>query len=235
VFPPIVELAGGNIEMIRSQLLFRGFPKLVHAEVLPLVLSRGRTSSFNRANAERILSTPLQNIAPISRGAWALTAFDAGHIVSNNKAGNYLKSFGALRDAFEPEEGAAWQPQTRSHWNEIVKNDLANELAPRGLGAHRSGTPGGRFMRRFWMAVCRSQDLTKRATKPIRIMSVDYALYRGESGRAHVIDYRCPHRGAQMHLGWVEGDDIRCIYHGWKYDCTGQCVEQPAEDSQLCQ
>jgi len=32
-----------------------------------------------------------------------------------------------------------------------------------------------------------------------------------------------------MHLGWVENDDIRCVYHGWKYDCTGQCVEAPAE------
>ncbi len=81
------------------------------------------------------------------------------------------------------------------------------------------------------MAVGRSQDRAKGTAKPIRIMSVDYVLYRGESGRAQVMDYRCPHRGAQMHLGWVEGDDIRCIYHGWKFDCTGQCIEQPAEDS----
>ena len=111
------------------------------------------------------------------------------------------------------------------------ENELANELAEVDLARTGPGTPGGRFMRRFWMAVCRSQDLPKGGTKPIRIMSVDYTLYRGESGRAQVIDYRCPHRGAQMHLGSVEGDDIRCIYHGWKYDCTGQCVEQPAEDS----
>jgi len=111
------------------------------------------------------------------------------------------------------------------------ENELANELAEVDLARTSPGTSGGRFMRRFWMAVCRSQDIAKGATKPILIMSVDYALYRGESGRAQVIDYRCPHRGAQMHLGSVEGDDIRCIYHGWKYDCTGQCVEQPAEDS----
>src|SRR5205085_2455220 len=59
----------------------------------------------------------------------------------------------------------------------------------------------------------------------------DFALYRGESGHAQVIDYRCPHRGAQMHLGWVEGDAIRCVYHGWKFDRSGQCLEQPAEEA----
>jgi 5,5'-dehydrodivanillate O-demethylase len=91
------------------------------------------------------------------------------------------------------------------------------------------GTPGGKFMRSFWTAIYRSKDLSKGHAKPIRVMSEDYTLYRGESGKAQVIDYRCPHRGAQMHLGWVEGDDIRCVYHGWKYDCSGQCIEQPAE------
>jgi 5,5'-dehydrodivanillate O-demethylase oxygenase subunit len=84
-------------------------------------------------------------------------------------------------------------------------------------------------MRSFWTAIYRSKDLPKSEAKPIRIMSEDYTLYRGDSGKAQVIDYRCPHRGAQMHLGWVEGDDIRCVYHGWKYDCSGQCIEQPAE------
>jgi 5,5'-dehydrodivanillate O-demethylase len=93
------------------------------------------------------------------------------------------------------------------------------------------GTPGGRFMRQFWIAVGRSEDLAAGEAKPIRIMSEDYALYRGASGKAQVIAYHCPHRGAQMHLGWVEGDDIRCVYHGWKFDCAGQCLEQPAEEA----
>src|SRR5579884_335648 len=93
------------------------------------------------------------------------------------------------------------------------------------------GTPGGRFMRQFWMPVYRAEDLPKGHAKPIRVMSEDFALYRGDSGRAQVIAYRCPHRGAQMHLGWVEGDDIRCVYHGWKFDCAGRCLEQPAEEA----
>jgi len=93
------------------------------------------------------------------------------------------------------------------------------------------GTPGGKFMRQFWIAVDRAEDIAVGQAKPIRIMGEDYALYRGESGKAQVIAYRCPHRGAQMHLGWVEGDDIRCVYHGWKFDCAGQCLEQPAEEA----
>ena len=86
-------------------------------------------------------------------------------------------------------------------------------------------------MRQFWHAIYRSEDLPAGRAKPIRIMSDDYTLYRGASGRAQVIDYACPHRHAPMHLGFVEHDDIRCVYHGWKFDCSGQCVEQPAEEA----
>jgi 5,5'-dehydrodivanillate O-demethylase len=86
-------------------------------------------------------------------------------------------------------------------------------------------------MRRFWHAVYRSQDLPMGHAKPIRIMSEDYALYRGQSGEPRVVAYRCPHRGAPIHLGWVEDDAIRCVYHGWKFDNSGQCVHQPAEEA----
>ena len=107
-----------------------------------------------------------------------------------------------------------------------VRRTAAPEI---DLATTRPGTPGGLFMRQFWLAIHRSEDLAVGRAKPIRIMNEDFTLYRGESGRAQVIDYRCPHRWAPMHLGTVEGDDIRCVYHGWKYDCSGQCIEQPAE------
>ena len=106
---------------------------------------------------------------------------------------------------------------------------LARDRREIDITSTRPGTPGGKFMRRFWLAIHRAEDLAPGQAKPIRIMSEDYTLYRGESGKAQVLDYRCPHRGAQLHLGWVEGDDLRCIYHGWKFDSTGQCLEQPAE------
>ncbi|MBM2812954.1 MAG: hypothetical protein HW416_3713, partial [Chloroflexi bacterium] len=50
---------------------------------------------------------------------------------------------------------------------------------------------------------------------------------------AHVFQQRCAHRGTQLNVGWVEGDCIRCLYHGWKYDETGQCIEQPGEDEEF--
>jgi 5,5'-dehydrodivanillate O-demethylase oxygenase subunit len=114
------------------------------------------------------------------------------------------------------------------------REERSTSRAEVDITSTRPGTPGGRFMRQFWLAIHRSEDLPKGHARPIRIMSEDYTLYRGEgggsSGRAQVLDYRCPHRGAPLHLGWVEGDALRCLYHGWKFDCSGQCLEMPAED-----
>jgi 5,5'-dehydrodivanillate O-demethylase oxygenase subunit len=92
------------------------------------------------------------------------------------------------------------------------------------------GTLAGRYLRSFWQPVYLAQDLPAGHAKPIRIMGEDFTLYRGEGGTPHVVAYRCAHRGTQLSTGWVEGDCIRCFYHGWKYDASGQCVEMPAED-----
>jgi len=116
-----------------------------------------------------------------------------------------------------------------------------SETSPRALKAARKpvpsvdiattkpGTPGGIFMRQFWHALARSEDLAPGRAVPIRCMNENYTLFRGLSGRAQIIAPKCPHRGAQTHLGWVEEDSLRCVYHGWKFDCSGQCVEAPAE------
>ncbi len=92
------------------------------------------------------------------------------------------------------------------------------------------GTLAGRYLRRFWQPVYHAFDLPPGHAKPVRIMSEDFTLYRGEGGAPHLVAFRCAHRGTQLSTGWVEGDCIRCFYHGWKYDQTGQCVEMPAED-----
>lgn len=92
------------------------------------------------------------------------------------------------------------------------------------------GTLGGAFMRTFWHPVCVASKLPAGRTLPIRVMSEDFTLYRGENGQPHVMAFRCAHRGTQLSTGWVEGECIRCFYHGWKYDASGQCVEMPAED-----
>ncbi|HXP93155.1 MAG TPA: Rieske 2Fe-2S domain-containing protein [Candidatus Binatia bacterium] len=91
------------------------------------------------------------------------------------------------------------------------------------------GTLAGRYMRSFWQPVTLSARLQAGRALPLRIMSQNFTLYRGEGGEVHCIDLHCAHRGTQLAAGWVEGDCIRCPYHGWKYDGTGQCVEQPLE------
>jgi len=91
-------------------------------------------------------------------------------------------------------------------------------------------SPSGRYLRLFWHPVWRSSDLQAGRTRPIEVLGEKFTLYRGDGGDAHLTEFHCPHRGAQLSLGWVEGDDLRCRYHGWKFDCTGQCVEQPDED-----
>jgi 5,5'-dehydrodivanillate O-demethylase oxygenase subunit len=92
-------------------------------------------------------------------------------------------------------------------------------------------TLAGQYLRMFWQPVFVSNELKTGCASPIRIMGENFTLYRGESGTPYVVDFRCAHRGTQLSVGWVEQDCIRCFYHGWKYDGTGQCVEQPAEES----
>jgi 5,5'-dehydrodivanillate O-demethylase oxygenase subunit len=94
----------------------------------------------------------------------------------------------------------------------------------------RPGTLAGTFMRRFWHPIHRAEDLRAGEAKPVEIMSERFTLYRGETGTPHVVDFRCPHRGTQLSAGRIEGDSIRCMYHGWQFDGAGQCTDQPAEE-----
>jgi 5,5'-dehydrodivanillate O-demethylase len=87
----------------------------------------------------------------------------------------------------------------------------------------------GRYLRQFWTPVAVLDEVQPGRARPITIMGERFTYYRGESGEPHVVGFYCAHRSTQMSTGWVEGEDIRCFYHGWKYDGTGQCIEQPAE------
>lgn len=93
------------------------------------------------------------------------------------------------------------------------------------------GTLAGRYMRTFWQPVFRAEDLSPGQAIPIGVMSENFTLYRGQGGTPHLVSNRCAHRGTQLSTGWVEEDTIRCRYHGWRYDGSGQCVEQPGEDA----
>jgi 5,5'-dehydrodivanillate O-demethylase len=95
------------------------------------------------------------------------------------------------------------------------------------------GTPAGRWLRSFWQPVLRSEDLAAGTAKPITIMSDDFTLYRGEEGTAIVTAPLCPHRLTRLSIGTVEGDSIRCKFHGWKYGPDGQCNEAPLQSESL--
>jgi 5,5'-dehydrodivanillate O-demethylase len=97
------------------------------------------------------------------------------------------------------------------------------------------GTIAGKYLRTFWHPVWVGDLLKPGRSKPLKIMSEDFTLYRGEGGKVHLLDFRCRHRGTQLSTGWVEGDEIRCFYHGWKYGPDGQCTEQPNEPKPFCE
>jgi 5,5'-dehydrodivanillate O-demethylase len=92
------------------------------------------------------------------------------------------------------------------------------------------GTPMGKLLRRFWQPVAVSKDLAPGRPKRIRILSEDLTLYRGESGKPYLVGPKCAHRLTRLDTGWIEGENIRCMYHGWQYDGTGQCLHRPAEE-----
>lgn len=89
----------------------------------------------------------------------------------------------------------------------------------------------GRLLRRFWQPVAPAVSIAKGQAKLIRIMGEELTLYRGESGKPYLVAGRCAHRLTRLDSGWVQGEEIRCIYHGWKFDGAGQCTEAPAETS----
>jgi 5,5'-dehydrodivanillate O-demethylase len=91
------------------------------------------------------------------------------------------------------------------------------------------GTPAGEYLRRFWYPVAALTELDEWPVKKIRLLGEDLALYRTEDGTLGLLADRCPHRGASLSCGMTDGSLLRCAYHGWAYDTTGQCVETPAE------
>ena len=91
------------------------------------------------------------------------------------------------------------------------------------------GTAMGQLLRSFWQPVALASAVAAGESKQIRVFAQNFALYRGESGQAHLVDNVCAHRQTRLDTGWVQGEEIRCIYHGWKYNGAGQCTETPAE------
>jgi phthalate 4,5-dioxygenase oxygenase subunit len=101
------------------------------------------------------------------------------------------------------------------------------------------GTPMGEVFRRYWIPALMSSELPERDGAPVRvkILSERLIAFRDTDGKLGLMDEFCAHRGVSLWFGRNEENGLRCPYHGWKYDTTGQCIEVPSEsaESGYCQ
>jgi phenylpropionate dioxygenase-like ring-hydroxylating dioxygenase large terminal subunit len=102
-------------------------------------------------------------------------------------------------------------------------NDLLTQTGP--------GTPMGDLFRRYWIPALMASELPEPDCPPVRVklLSERMIAFRDSSGKLGLTDEFCAHRGVSLWFGRNEENGIRCPYHGWKYDTTGQCVDVPSE------
>ena len=96
------------------------------------------------------------------------------------------------------------------------------------------GTPMGDLMRQYWLPAFMSSELDVPDGPPLRIrlLGEDLIAFRATSGAIGLVQNSCPHRGASLFFGRNEEEGLRCVYHGWKYDITGACVDMPSEPAE---
>ena len=94
------------------------------------------------------------------------------------------------------------------------ENELFTRVGP--------GTPMGEVLRRYWQPVGCSELVTKKPQR-MKLLGEELVLYRGDSGQVTVMQLRCAHRSLALDYGRIEGNSIRCPYHGWEFGHRGQC------------
>jgi phthalate 4,5-dioxygenase oxygenase subunit len=102
-------------------------------------------------------------------------------------------------------------------------NELITRVGP--------GTPMGELMRQYWVPALMSSELPNNDSDPVRVMLLGEQLvaFRDTYGKVGLLRHACPHRRAPLFLGRVEEGGLRCVYHGWKFDVNGACVDMPNE------
>ena len=93
------------------------------------------------------------------------------------------------------------------------------------------GTSMGQLMRRYWQPALLSEELPNADGPPVRVrlLGEDLIAFRDTTGNVGLVDAFCPHRRAPMFFGRNEECGLRCVYHGWKFDASGACVDMPSE------
>jgi phthalate 4,5-dioxygenase len=102
-------------------------------------------------------------------------------------------------------------------------NELLTRLGP--------GTPMGEMIRQYWIPVLLSEELPESDGPPerVRLLGEDLIAFRDSAGRVGLLGAHCAHRGASLFFSRNEEMGLRCVYHGWKYDVNGHCVDMPSE------
>ncbi|MSQ26683.1 MAG: aromatic ring-hydroxylating dioxygenase subunit alpha [Dehalococcoidia bacterium] len=97
-----------------------------------------------------------------------------------------------------------------------------------------ASTPMGEFLRRFWTPILLSSELPEPDCDPVevRLFGEDLVAFRDTGGNVGLLTAFCPHRRAPLFYGRNEEHGIRCVYHGWKFDVHGHCVEMPTEPAE---
>jgi phthalate 4,5-dioxygenase len=109
-------------------------------------------------------------------------------------------------------------------------NTADNELLTRT----GPGTPMGELWRRFWIPALQLSELPEPDCPPVRfrILGEDLVAFRDTNGQIAFFPQACPHRGASLFFGRNEESGLRCVYHGWKFEVTGACVDMPSEPAE---
>jgi phthalate 4,5-dioxygenase len=103
-------------------------------------------------------------------------------------------------------------------------NELLTRVGP--------GTPMGALFRRHWLPFMLGEELAADAPpRRVRLLGECLVAFRDSAGRAGLLGEHCPHRRASLYFGRNEAGGLRCVYHGWKFDVTGRCLEMPSEPS----
>src|SRR5207248_10812408 len=95
------------------------------------------------------------------------------------------------------------------------------------------GTPMGAILREYWMPALLSDEVVIDGD-PLRLklLGEDLIAFRDTDGRVGMLGVHCPHRGASLFFGRNEEGGLRCVYHGWKFDVSGNCLDMPNEPSE---
>src|SRR5215207_8030080 len=96
------------------------------------------------------------------------------------------------------------------------------------------GTPMGDMFRQYWIPAAKSDELPGPDCPPLRVklLGENLIAFRTTSGAVGLMQNSCPHRGASMFFGRNEEEGLRCVYHGWKFDTAGNCVDMPSEPAE---